>query len=69
MVAWGTIVEHETGFRAEYARPLALLDRRHPDDIRERGRRLAAAAEAYGIPLLGRGELIAYAAWHGEVRS
>ena len=27
------------------------------------------AAEAYGIPLLERDELIAYAAWHGEVRA
>ena len=50
------------GFRAEYARPLALLDHRHPDDIRERGKRLENAAEAYSIPLLERDELIAYAA-------
>ena len=65
----GKIVEHETGFRAEYARPLALLDLPNPDDYREKGRRLANAAEAYGIPLLPRDELIAYAAWHGEVRA
>ncbi len=69
VVAWGTIIECESGFRAEYARPLALLDRRHPDDIRERGKRLANAAEAYAIPLLDRTELLAYAAWHGEVRA
>lgn len=68
VVAWGTIIECETGFRAQFARPLALLDHRDPDDIRERGRRLEAAAEAYEIPLLGRDELIAYAGWHGEVR-
>ena len=69
VVAWGKIVECENGFRAEYARPLALLDRRHPDDIRERGRRLANAAEHYSIPLLPHAELVAYAAWHGEVRA
>jgi hypothetical protein len=69
VVAWGTIVECETGFRAEFARPLALLDHKHPDDIRERGLRLANAADTYGIPLLSRDELIAYAGWHGEVRA
>ena len=69
VVAWGKIVEHETGFRAEYARPLALLDRKHPADSRERGLRLQNAAETYNIPLLARDELLAYAAWHGEVRS
>ena len=68
VAAWGTVVECETGFRARYARPLALLDRKHPDDIREQGRRAAIAAEAYGIPLLEHSELIAYAKWHGEVR-
>ena len=69
VVAWGTIIECETGFRASFARPLALLDHRHPDDIRERGRRLANVAEAYAIPLLARDELVAYATWHGEVRA
>ncbi len=68
VVAWGLVVECETGFRAQFARPLALLDRKNPEDFRERGRRAAVAAEAYGIPLLGRDELIAYARWHGEVR-
>ncbi len=68
IVAWGTIVECETGFRAQFARPLALLDRENPDDLREQGRRAAFAADAYGIPLLERDELIAYAHWHGEVR-
>jgi len=68
VVAWGTIVECETGFRARCARPLALLDRKHPDDIREHGRRAAIAAEAYAIPLLEQDELIAYAGWHGELR-
>ena len=69
VVAWGKIVECETGFRAQFARPLALLDRENPDDLREQGRRAAVAAEAYAIPLLARDELIAYAHWHGEVRA
>jgi hypothetical protein len=69
IVAWGHIIECETGFRSEFARPLALLDHRHPGDSRERGRRLENAAETYAIPLLARDELLAYAAWHGEVRA
>jgi len=67
IVAWGTIIECETGFRAQFARPLALLDLAHPKDFQKR--RAAVAAEAYGIPLLERDELIAYAHWHGEVRA
>ncbi|MEA2156698.1 MAG: hypothetical protein QOE11_2838 [Solirubrobacteraceae bacterium] len=67
IVAWGRIVECETGFRAQHARPIALLDLAHPDDIRERGLRRLHAAEQYDIPVLPRDELVAYAAWHGEV--
>jgi len=68
VVAWGTIVECETGFRALFARPLALLHHPHRDDIREQGRRAEIAAQAYEIPLLDHAELIAYAQWHGELR-
>ena len=67
IVAWGRIVECEIGFRAQHARPIALLDLANPDDVAERGRRRAVAAERYEIPLLARDELIAYAGWHGEV--
>lgn len=67
VVAWGRIVECERGFRAQYARPVALLDRENPFD--PRGRARALAAEHYEIPLLERDELVAYAAWHGEVCS
>jgi hypothetical protein len=67
VVAWGRVVECERGFRAEFARPLALLDRRSPLDRGEGGRRLARAADEYRIPLLERDELVAYAAWHGEL--
>lgn len=68
VVAWGRVVECELGFRAQYARPVALLDRANPFETRKRPRR-ELAAETYEIPLLERDELIAYAAWHGEVCS
>ena len=67
--AWGRIVEHETGFRAQYARAIALLDLRYPGDRREKGLRIENAAEAYGIPVLPREDLVAYARWHGELRA
>ena len=69
IVAWGRIVECERGFRAQFARPIALLELRNPDDLREGGKRLERAADAYGIPLLEHDELVAYAGWHGELRA
>lgn len=68
VVAWGRIVECETGFRAQFVRPLALLDSPRPDELGKPRRRAAVAAESYGIPLLERDELVAYAGWHGELR-
>ena len=68
VVAWGRIIECERGFRAQYARPIALLDSENPLDRRTK-KRSALAAEEYAIPLLERDELIAYASWHGEVCS
>ena len=70
IVAWGRIVEHERGFRAQFARPVALLDAvRAPKRSKPRLRAQAGkAAEAHAIPLLPRDELIAYAGWHGELR-
>jgi hypothetical protein len=67
VVAWGRVVECERGFRAEYARPVALLEPSSQRDRGEGGRRLERAAESYRIPLLGRDELVAYAGWHGEL--
>ncbi|HVF78194.1 MAG TPA: hypothetical protein VNA28_07835 [Solirubrobacteraceae bacterium] len=69
IAGWGHIVECEHGFRAQFARPLALLKLRYPDDAYERGRRLENVAEAYEIPLLERDELVVYAGWHGELRA
>jgi hypothetical protein len=68
IAGWGRIVECERGFRAQYARPLALLQRANPLDYGEHGRRAANAADAYGIPLLEHAELVAYAGWYGELR-
>ena len=68
VVAWGRIIECERGFRAQYARPIALLDSENPFDRRKK-KRSALAAEEYAIPLLQRDELVAYASWHGEVCS
>ena len=65
VVCWGKIVECERGFRAQYARPVALLDLENPFDPKGNSRRLAA--EQYAIPLLPRDELVAYAGWHGEL--
>ena len=66
VVAWGRVVECERGFRAQYARPVALLDSPSPLDL-GKGRCLALAAENYGVPLLRRDELVAYAGWHGAL--
>jgi len=68
VVAWGRIIECERGFRAQYARPVALLDCENPFDRREK-KRAAAAAGHYNVPLLERDELIAYAGWHGQLYS
>jgi hypothetical protein len=67
IVAWGRVVECELGFRAEFARPVAMLDRLSPLDRREGGQRLVRVAEHYTIPLLPADELVAYAGWHGQL--
>jgi hypothetical protein len=63
VVLWGRIVVHETGLRAAWARPVALLDEpgAHAPLLRRR------AADRHMVPLLERGELEAYARWHGDV--
>jgi hypothetical protein len=49
---WGRVVEHETGYRAQHARPIALLD----------GYEARRVADAYGVPLLSADELVVFAA-------
>jgi hypothetical protein len=61
--AWGRIVVHGDGFRAEHARVEALavpdgLPRRGPDQVR-------GAAAALGVPVVGQAELEAFAAGLG----
>jgi hypothetical protein len=68
IVAWGLVVECETGFRAQFARTVGLLDVYNPLDFARPGKRARDAAEVYAVPLLPRDELIAYAGWHGELR-
>jgi len=51
---WGRVIEHEHGFRAEYAYPIRLVwPKTMPGFPRPMGelRRLQALAETYGIPL------------------
>jgi hypothetical protein len=49
---WGRVVEHETGYRAQHARPVALLE----------GYGAQRVADRYGVPLLSAGELVVFAA-------
>lgn len=67
IVAWGRVVECETGFRAQYARPVGLLEAYNPLDFARPLKRSRDAAEAYEIPLLPRDELVAFASWYGEL--
>ncbi len=59
IVAWGRIVVHDRGFRAEHARPIAFLDQ--PCAWFDR---LLARTP---LPALPAEELRAYAAWHGDL--
>jgi hypothetical protein len=49
---WGRVVEHETGYRAQHARPIALLE----------GYGARRVADAYGVPLLSADQLVVFAA-------
>lgn len=71
IVAWGTVVLHDRGFRAEYARPVALLVDEdytpNTDPGGYRAERIALVAERRSIPVLRVDELAAYASWHGDL--
>ncbi len=71
IVGWGRIVLHENGFRAEYARPVALLDDDdYPDGFDPAGHRrefIAAVAERRRLPVLPADELASYAGWFGDL--
>jgi hypothetical protein len=49
---WGRVVEHEWGYRAQHARPVALLE----------GFGVQTVADAYGVPVLSADELLSHLA-------
>jgi len=60
--AWGRIVVHEDGFRAEHARVEAVAV---PASAAYGAAAVRAAAERLGVPLIAHGELEAFAAGLG----
>jgi hypothetical protein len=69
IMAWGLLIQHaQQGYRAEYVRPLALLDHSSLmiDWAATWGDRLRIASERYGIPLLGWKHLIRFATEFGS---
>lgn len=59
MVGWGRVIQHgEQGWRAEYGRPIGLLDTGHP--------LLEVVACRYNVPLLSQAGLQLSAREHGE---
>lgn len=56
VVMWGRIVEHEKGYRSQYAKPVALLDSKYYRGGRE-------VSDDYALPLLSAAELLDYAGW------
>lgn len=71
IMAGGRVVLAEGGFRAQYARPIALLDdESYPfgfDPGGYRAEHIEAVARRRGLPILPADELAAYAAWHGDL--
>jgi hypothetical protein len=64
IVAWGRIVEHEYGFRSQYAQVIAFLDEGHTY-ISELGEDYGVdvIASLYGVPALLQSELLQYTKW------
>lgn len=68
VLGWGKVVVHRqgeqiTGYRCEYARPLALLDTR----LFGEDQNLEELSKIYQIPILGRRALLEYVREFGEV--
>jgi hypothetical protein len=59
---WGRVVQHEHGYRAEYARPLKMLAGPSLTRLRVAGDLLDAIADRYAIRLVTRAEDLARAA-------
>jgi glycine cleavage system H lipoate-binding protein len=64
VVAWGDVEAHRTGFRAQFARVVALAE--PPLCPPEHTRLLELAAERYGVPLVAFGQLEATGREHGR---
>ena len=64
IVAWGDVEAHRTGFRAQFARIVALALPRAPDPHHERA--LRAAAARYQVPLVALDALEAAGREHGR---
>lgn len=60
--AWGRVIEHERGFRAQYARVIAMEERSHRPGALER-----LVADRYDVPDLPADLLASYASWHGTI--
>jgi len=68
-LGWGRVFHGKSYWRAQYAKPLAIGKLGRPerfDRSGERGRRVAALAERYGIPLLEERDVDYYAAQFGR---
>jgi hypothetical protein len=53
---WGRVVQHDRGYRAEYARPLRLLTIPSLVRVRDAEGLLEAVARRYRIPLVASAE-------------
>lgn len=65
VVAWGRVEVHQSGFRAEYAEPVAFGY--SPRDAYEDVRRIEAVAGELGLPFVTFDELEAEALKHGQL--
>jgi len=68
-LGWGRVFHGRSYWRAQYARPLAVGKHGCPerfDCTGDRGQRVAALAERYGIPLLEERDVVYYASQFGR---
>ncbi len=66
MIAWGKIQVHVEGFRAQYARPVAFVNRDELGNLI--GPVARSLAERLGLPVIQREHIERYAAEFGQVR-
>lgn len=63
ILAWGRIVEHAHGFRSQYAKPIAFVQRTYPNY--DWDQLLEQIADLYGVPVLDPSDLSDYASDFG----